>query len=345
MTKGKPARTKSMADTMAVMNLITGKWVSQAIGVAAELGVAEVLRRGSKTAAEIAKATNASEDGMYRLLRALSTLGLFAEQRHRKFRLTPLGQLLRSDAPLSVGGFARFLSHDSTWRPWGELRHSVRTSEPAFDHVFGKPIFDYFRTNAEAAAVFDAAMTSLSTFEARAVVGAYDFSRIRSIVDVAGGHGLLLATILKASRKTRGILFDLPHVVAGARPLLDEQGVGSRCDIVAGDFFTSVPERADAYVMKHIIHDWDDDRASQILRICHRAMGPGAKLLIADVVVDSPNGGRYGRFLDLEMLALTPRGRERTRAEFRRLLQQSGFRLRRVVATESYLSVVEATKM
>ena len=345
MAKRKRKQTRTLVDAMTLMNLTTGKWVSQAISTAAELGVADVLKAGTKTAAEIARATNASEDGLYRLLRALSAAGLFVEQGGRKFRLTRLGQLLRSDAPESVGGFARFVGHDSTWRPWGELRHSISTAEPAFDHVFGMPIFDYLKNTAEAAAVFDAAMTSLSTFEAKAVVSAYDFSPIRTVVDVAGGHGLLMATVLNANRKTRGVLFDLPHVIAGAQSLLQQQGVADRCDIVAGDFFASVPEGADAYMMKHIIHDWDDDRAIQILRNCHRAMRPGARLLIVDVVIDSAGAGHYGCFLDLEMLVLTPRGRERTRVEFQRLLQRSGFRLRRIVATKSYLSVVEAAKV
>jgi hypothetical protein len=345
VAKSKRTQRKPLADAMTLMNLTTGKWVSQAISVAAEFGVADILKDGSKTAAEVAKATHTSEDGVYRLLRALSKVGLFVERGNRRFRLTKLGQLLRSDAPQSVRGFARFVGHDSTWRPWGELRHSVRTSEPAFDHVFGMPIFEYFGKSAEAAAVFNAAMTSISTFEAKAVVGAYDFSQIQSVVDVAGGHGLLIATVLKAYKGTRGILFDLPHVTVGAAALLQQHGVAGRCEIVAGDFFGSIPEGADAYMMKHIIHDWDDDRAIQIVLNCRRAMRPGAKLLIVDVVVDSAGAEQYGCFLDLEMLTLTPRGRERTRAEFGRLLQRSGFKLRRVIATDSYLSVVEATRV
>ncbi|MBI3449843.1 MAG: methyltransferase, partial [Acidobacteria bacterium] len=196
----------------------------------------------------------------------------------------------------------------------------------------------------ESAAVFDAAMTSISTFESKAVVAAYDFSGIDTLVDVAGGHGLMSVTILKANKRMRGILFDLPHVAAGATALLRSGGVADRCRIVSGDFFASVPEGGDACVMKHIIHDWDDERAIQILRNCHRALRPGGKVLIVDAVIPPGNRAHFGKLLDLEMLVLTPRGRERTRSEFRELLKRSGFRLRRVVPTETHLSVVEGVR-
>jgi len=344
MAKPRRARAKKASDAMTLMNLTTGKWVSQALAVAAELGIADLLKDGPRTAADIARTANASEDGVYRLLRALGSVGLFAETGNRRFRLTPLGRLLRTDSPQALGGFARFTGHESTWRPWGELRHSVQTGEPASDHVFGMPIFEYFAKTPESAAVFDAAMTSISTFESKAVVAAYDFSGINTLVDVAGGHGLMIATILKANRRMRGILFDLSHVTAGATALLRSGGVADRCRIVSGDFFAFVPEGGDAYVMKHIIHDWDDERATQILRNCHRAMRPGGKVLIVDAVIPPGNRAHYGKLLDLEMLVLTPRGRERTQAEFRELLKRSGFRLRRVLSTETYLSVIEGVK-
>jgi hypothetical protein len=329
---------------MILINLTAGKWVSQAIAVVAELGIADLLKGGPRSAADIARAANASEDGVYRLLRALGSVGLFAETGNRRFRLTPLGKLLRTDSPEALGGYARFVGHESTWRPWGELRHSVHTGEPAFDQVFAMPIFEYYAKMPEAAAVFDAAMTSISTFESQAVVAAYDFSSVGTLVDVAGGHGLLITTILKANRKMGGILFDLPHVTARAAALLQSRGVADRCQIVSGDFFASVPEGGDAYIMKHIIHDWDDERATQILRNCHRAMQPAGKVLIVDAVIPPGNRAHFGKLLDLEMLVLTPRGRERTQAEFRELLKRSGFRLRRVVPTETHLSVIEGVR-
>ena len=344
MPKRRHAATKKTSDAITFMNLTAGKWVSQAIAVAAELGIADLLKDGTKTAAQIARLANASEDSVYRLLRALGSVGLFAETGNRRFRLTPMGKLLSTDSPQALGAYARFVGHDSTWVPWGDLAHSVRTGEPAFDHVFAMPIFEYFAKAPEAAAVFDAAMTSISTWESKAVVAAYDFPRIGTLVDVAGGHGLMITTILKANRKMRGILFDLPHVVAGAAPLLRSGGVADRCQIVSGDFFTSLPEGSDAYIMKHILHDWDDERAIQILRNCHSAMRRGGKLLIVDAVIPAGNAEHFGKLLDLEMLALTPRGRERTRAEFRELLQRSAFKLRRIIPTETHLSIVEAVR-
>ena len=344
MPKRSRAGAKKNSDAMTFMNLTAGKWVSQAIAVVAELGIGDLLKDGTKTAAQIARWASASEDSVYRLLRALGSVGLFAETGNRRFRLTPMGKLLRTDSPQALGAYARFVGHDSTWLPWGDLVHSVRTGEPAFDHVFAMPIFEYFAKTPEAAAVFDAAMTSISTWESKTVVGAYDFPGIGTLVDVAGGHGLMIMTILKANRKMRGILFDLPHVTAGAATLLRSRGVADRCQIVSGDFFTSVPEGGDAYVMKHILHDWDDERAIQILRNCHGAMPRGGKVLIVDPVIPPGNAAHFGKLLDLEMLALTPRGRERTGAEFRDLLQRSGFKLRRVIPTETHLSVVEGVR-
>jgi SAM-dependent methyltransferase len=344
MSKARRAPAKKASDAMILINLTAGKWVSQAIAVAAEFGIADLLKDGPRSAADIARAANVSEDGVYRLLRALGSVGLFAETGERRFRLTPLGKRLRTDSPEAIGGYARFVGHESTWQPWGELRHSVHTGEPAFDHVFAMPIFEYYAKMPQAAAVFDAAMTSISTFESQAVVAAYDFSDVGTLVDVAGGHGLLIAAILKANRKIGGILFDLPHVTAGAPALLQSRGLVDRCQIVSGDFFESVPEGGDAYMMKHIIHDWDDERAIQILMNCHRAMRPGGKVLIVDAVIPTGNAAHFGKLLDLEMLVLTPRGRERTKLEFQNLLKRSGFRLRRVVPTETHLSVVEGER-
>jgi len=344
MPKRRRAGVKKTSHEMTFMNLTAGKCVSGATAVAVELGIADLLKDGTKTVAQIARSANASEDGVYRLLRALGSVGLFAETGSRRFRLTPLGKLLRTDPQRALGTYARFVGHESTWRPWEKLAHSVRTGEPAFDHVFAMPIFDYFAKMPEAAAVFDGAMTSISTWESKAVVAAYDFSEIGTLVDVAGGHGLMIMTILKANRNMRGILFDLPHVTAGAAMLLRSGGVADRCQIFSGDFFTSVPEGGDAYIMKHIIHDWDDERAIQILRNCHSAMRRGGKVLVVDAVIPPGNATHFGKLLDLEMLALTPRGRERTQVEFRDLLQRSGFKLKRVISTETHLSVVEGVR-
>lgn len=326
----------------ALMQMISGKWISQAISTAVELGIPDQLSKGAKRAGDIAEQASASEDGVYRLLRALASIGVFVERPGRRFGLTAIGRCLCSDASESHAGYARFMGHDCTWRPWGQLAHSVRTGEPVFDRVFGMPVFEYFGKNPEAAAIFDTAMTSLSTMESHAVAGAYDFKRIGTLMDVAGGHGLLLSTVLRRHKHMRGVLFDLPHVTAGAAATFTRAGVTGRVTIESGDFFESLPEGADAIIMKHIIHDWDDHSATTILQSCHRALGPKGKLLIADAVVPTGNTPHFGKLLDLEMLALTPRGRERTQAEFTSLLRGAGFRMTRVVPTASPLSIVEA---
>ena len=340
----RPNRTPAPTAADVLFQMVIGKWISQALGTVVALGVADQLRNRARRCRDIARDVKVSEDGLYRLLRALASVGVFAESAERRFTLTAMGQLLRRDHPESVAGYALFTAHDSTWRPWGRLDYSVKTGMPAFDAVFGAPIFEYLSSHPDVAAVFDAAMTSISAREASATCEAYDFKGVKTVMDVAGGHGLLLATILRRHKTMRGVLFDLPHVSAGASATFTRTGVTSRVRIESGDFFKELPSGADAIVMKHIVHDWDDDSATRILQACHRALGPRGKVLIIDPVVPPGNAPHYGKLLDLEMLVLTPRGRERTKAEFTGLLQGAGFRLSRVVATKSPLSVVEAVK-
>lgn len=327
-----------------LFQMVIGKWISQAIGTIVEIGVPDQLAKGARPCSHLAREAGVSEDGLYRLLRALASVGLFAESADRRFRLTGMGQLLRSDHPETLAGYARFTAHDVTWRPWGQLSYSVKTSLPAFDQVFNASIFEHFSRNPEVAAVFDAAMTSISAREARATSDAYDFKGVGVLMDVAGGHGLLLATVLRRHKKMHGVLFDLPHVAAGAAATFTRAGITGRVRVESGDFFKELPPGADAIIMKHILHDWDDDSATRILQTCHSALGSRGKVLIVDPVVPPGNKPHYGKLLDLEMLVLTPRGRERTRAEFVRLLRGAGFRLSRVIATRSPLSIVEAVK-
>ena len=344
MAKRRPTRAPALNPYEVLFQMLVGKWISKAVGTVAELGIPDQLAKGAKRTTDIARESGVSEDGVYRLLRALASVGLFAESSERRFKLTAMGRLLCSDHPKSLAGYARFETHDSTWRPWGHLAYSVKTGLPAFDHVFGEPIFGYFAKNPDASAIFDNAMTSISAAEAQATAEAYDFKGIDTLMDVAGGHGLLLATVLRRHKRMRGVLFDLPHVVAGAAATFARSGIGGRVRIESGDFFKELPQGADAIMMKHIVHDWDDESATRILQACHRALGRKGKLLIVDPVVPPGNVPHYGKLLDLEMLVLTPRGRERTKAEFTRLLRGAGFRLTRVVATKSPMSIVEAVK-
>jgi SAM-dependent methyltransferase len=337
-------RRSNRTDERVLLQMLVGKWISQAIATVVEIGVPDQLAGGARRCSEIAREANASEDAVYRLLRALASVGLFSEGPDRRFKLTSLGQLLRSDHPKRVGAYARFTGHDFTWRPWGQLTYSVKTGLPAFEHVFGVPMFEYFSRNPEAAAIFDNAMTSVSASEAVAVADAYDFAGIRTLMDVAGGHGYLLATVLKRHKKMQGVLFDLPHVAAGASATFANAGIGGRVQVASGDFFKELPPGADAIMMKHVVHDWDDDSATRILRTCHRALGPRGKVLVVDPVVPPGNAPHQGKLLDLQMLVLTPRGRERTKSEFARLLRGAGFRVSRVIATKGPLSIVESVK-
>lgn len=333
--------TNSSSMSSTLLDIVAGKWASQAVVAAAELGIADLLKDGARPCAEIAAKAGASEDGVYRLLRALAGMKLLIEGANRSFALTDLGKYLQSDIPGSVRGYARLLGHEMTWRPWGHLADSVKSGKAAFDLVFGKAVFDFVAAEPQAAATFNEAMTSISLIENSAVVGAYDFSGIGKLVDVGGGHGYLLAAILKANREMRGVLFEMPHALEGAQKLLTEQGVRSRCEIVGGDFFAAVPPGGDAYILKHIIHDWDDERSIRILRKCHGAMRRGGKLLLAEVVIGTGGESTFGRLLDLEMLVLTPGGRERTREEFQKLYEATGFKLTGVVGTGTHISIVE----
>jgi len=329
------------ASSPELLDMIVGKWVSQAICTAAELGIADVLKDGPLSTAEIAAKAGASEDGVYRLLRALAHVGLFVENEPRHFVLAPLGTGLRSDVPGSLRGFARFLGHDLNSQPWTHLLDSVKTGQPAFDLVFGMPVFDYMKNQPDSAVIFNEAMASLSLIETQAVASACDFDGIRTLVDVGGGQGGLLAAILITNPGMRGILFEMPHALGSARNLLQQAAVIDRCEITGGDFFTSVPDGGDAYILKRILHDWDDERAIRILRNCRRAMPRGGRILVAEVVIGSANKSNLAGFLDLEMLVVTQGGRERTEQEFQKLYEAAGFRLSKVITTRAPVSIVE----
>jgi hypothetical protein len=327
---------------MELLQLIVGKWVTQAIYTAAELAIADRLKDGPRASAEVARDCGANEDAMYRLMRALANVGVLEEREGRAFALTPMGEFLCSDTPFSLRGFARFVGYEPSWKAWGEMVHSVRTGEPGFERAFGQNLFDWFVKHPDESAVFDEAMTGVSSTQAAAVAEAFDFSPIAVLADVGGGRGSLLATILDRNPRMKGVLFDLPHVVAGAPPLLRERGVADRVRVESGSFLESAPAGVDAIIMKHIIHDWNDADSVRILQSCHRALSKGGRVLVVEAIVPPPGQPGWAKLLDLEMLALTPRGRERTEQEFAQLFAAAGFRLTRVVPTASMVSLVEA---
>ena len=329
-----------LAPQQQLLQFASGYFVTQSLHVAARLGIADLLAEGPLPSAELASRTGTDEPSLYRLLRCLAALGVFQETGSRTFALTPLAELLRAGVPGSMRAAVIMIGDPEHYRAWGELEHSVRTGEPAFDHAFGMGVFDYFERHPEAAAIFDQAMTDLT--DAEAIADGYDFSGLGTVVDVAGGHGSLLAAILRANPHLQGVLFDLPHVIERAKkPRFLAGELAGRCRFEAGSFFETVPAGADAYVMKHIIHDWDDDHCLRILAHCRAALRPEGKLLVVDAVIPPGNEPHPGKMMDLNMLVMTHGGRERTEEEFRSLFERAGFRLARVVPTRATVSFVE----
>jgi hypothetical protein len=323
----------------SLQRLVAGSHVSQAISVAATLGIADLLAEGPRASEELAAATNAHPPSLYRLLRALAAVGVFHEEDDRRFSLTPTGDLLRSDAPGSVRGWAAFLGRPYIRESWSALEHSVRTGENAFEHVHGTDVWSYRAERPDESEIFDRAMQSITGSVDKALVAAYDFGRFGTVVDVGGGNGALLAGLLAANPELRGVVFDQEHVVANAERVLAAAGVADRCEIVSGSFFEEVPRGGDAYVMKSIIHDWDDERSTEILQVCRRAMGDSATLLLIERIVEAPNEGWRTKFMDLNML-VNPGGQERTLEEWETLLGRAGYNLVEVTPTQAGVAVI-----
>lgn len=307
---------------------------AQAMHAATKLGIADLLASGPKSVAQLAGDSGAHPSSLECLLRALSTLGVFAITPDGRFCNTTLSDVLRTDHPESQRASALFLPAAFLWRPLGELHETIRSGEPAFQRIFGQHFFDYLASHQRDAATFNAVMTEGIGWTSSALLAAYDFSRFRSLVDVGGGEGALLRDILSATPGTHGVLFDLPQVVSSASAVLTSD-VGARCQVVGGDFFNSVPEGGDAYLLKGVIHDWPDRDAIKILRNTHHAMGPGGTLLLVENVIDAHRPAGM-----IELLMLVIGGRERTEADFRSLLAAAGFAINRIVPAEG-TSVIE----
>jgi hypothetical protein len=326
------------------MQLVGGCFISQAVYVAAKLGVADLVADGPKTAAYLAEKTNTDERSLYRILRALASVGAFAENGEKTFSNTPMTETLRSDHPGSTRDMTIWLGEEPHWRVYGEMLYSVKTGKPAWDKVLREPVFPYlFETNKQLGEIFNRAMTSFSHQSIHGVLAAYNFSNVKTVADIAGGYGHLLAAVLQKYPQANGVLFDLPQVLAGAPRMLDLHGVKDRVELVEGDFFTGVPVTADVYILKHIIHDWYEDKCQQILRNIRDVMPEDGKILIVEAVIPEGNGPHMGKIIDLEML-VSPGGVERTADEFKRLLEDSGLKLNRIIETPSPMSIVEAVK-
>jgi O-methyltransferase domain/Dimerisation domain len=319
-----------------LLGMITSYWTAQAIHVAAKLKLADLIKDGPRTAAELAAATKVHPQSLYRLLRALASVEIFSEADDGKFRITPIAECLL-DKPGSQWAVAMMMG-DEHFRAWGDLLYSVQTGKPAFDHVFGKPIFDYLSEHAEQARIFDAAMTGFHGPETQAMIDAYDYTGVNTLIDIGGGNGTVLKAVLSKHPAMKGILYDLPGVIERAKKNLAD--LASRCQTIPGSFFESAPPGGDAYQMRHIIHDWTDEQCHTILGHIRKVIPKHGKLLVIEMVIQPGNVAQPAKWLDLNMLVL-PGGRERTEAEFREMYAKAGFRLERVAPTPTEVSVIE----
>ena len=322
-----------------LFQMASGYWVSQAIYVAAKLGIADLIKDGPQSCVALAATTGADAVSLFRLMRALASVGVFSHVQGDCFALSRLGESLQTEVRGSLRAMAITLG-EIHYQACGDLLHSVQTGSPAFNHVFGASLFDYLQQNADAADAFNQGMSNLSSMLAYAVLMAYDFTGISSIVDVGGGQGKLLERILQFNPDMRGTVFDTASTFQRAKQQLGTNGWGRRYSCVSGDFFTSVPQGADAYLLCGVIHDWDDDRAITLLRNCRKAMTRSSRVLLVDMVVPDPASASFSKLLDLNMLVMNG-GRERTLAEFRALLNAADYKLTRIVPTMAPQSVIE----
>lgn len=329
------------APRTAMTRMIYGFMLSQAIYVAAQLGLADLMKDGPRSSDEMACLTYSDAPSLYRVLRALGAVGVFEEVEPKVFALTSMGETLRTDAEGSLRPLAVCMGGQCNWQAWGDILHSIKTGESAFEHVFGTGFFQHLERHPDNAKMFLESMNCCSTLYNEAVVAAYDFSRFKKIIDIGGGQGKLITAILKANPETRGALFDTPNQTPGARRLFEQERISDRCEALTGDFLESLPEGGDAYLLKHIIHDWDDQRAVEILKNCRRSMSPQARLLLVEEIVTDAPEFAPAKVLDIQQL-LMPGGRERTEEEYRKLLEAAGFELTAVIQTQSSLSIIES---
>ncbi|MGH3923222.1 MAG: methyltransferase [Pseudonocardiaceae bacterium] len=327
---------------IVLRDLVAGSWVSQAISVAARLGVADALVDGPRGVEDIAEAVGAHPPTLYRLLRALGDVGVVTELTGPRFTLTQLGELLRSDVPGSLRAWTTMMGMPFVRDAWTDLYQTLLTGESAFGRVHGKAVFDYLAEHPDDAAVYNAGLASFTSVMRAAIPTAYDFGQFDVVVDVGGGNGTLLAAILSTHREVRGVLFDRPNVVVDAGPILDAAGVADRCRVQSGSFFESVPPGADAYLISNVLLDWDDEAVLRILRTCRAAMAEQARLLVIETIIPDGTEPSATKLFDLQMLVMSPGGRQRSGAEYASLFEQANLRLNRVIPSRGPASLVEA---
>jgi hypothetical protein len=340
MTQPSDSLDPAVLDT--ARRLLMGFRTTQLIHIAAKLALADRLKEGPQDVATLAAGTGAHPGALYRLLRALASMGIFAETAERRFELTALAQTLRSDVNGSLRNLAVLYGEEWLWSAYGKASYSVMTGLPAFERAHGQSFFEYLQAHPEAAVSFDRGMSAYSEQEAAAVLESYDLSGVTRLVDVGGGHGALLAAILRRYPQLHGVLFEQSSVIDHAVDLMSRAGLSQRCTLVAGDFFDSIPADGDVYLLKSVMHNWDDEHSRAILTNCRRAMHRESRLLIIDRVVPEGNAAAEAKLFDINMLVVLG-GLERTAAQYRDILQQADFELLRVIATQAPVSIVEAS--
>ncbi|MEZ0391629.1 MAG: methyltransferase [Pseudobdellovibrionaceae bacterium] len=334
------AAQKMIPPPVALLDLVSRIWVAQAVGTVARYGIADHIN-GPTSVEQLAKKVDVNADALYRVLRALTVVGVCVEHPDQRFSLTAIGNCLKTDHPQSMRHMVIFQT-ELNWPHWGQIDHCLKTGTNAVEKVRGLKPFEYLSKNPRDAEIFDKAMVNVSGLEVDTILAAYDFGPYQTIADIGGGYGPFLSAVLHLNPKAKGILFDMPHVIKGASEFLKKENLSDRVRIEGGSFFDSIPEGADAYMMKHIIHDWSDEHSQKILKNIRAKMKSTAKLLLIEAVVPGPNEVDFSKFLDLEMLVVTEGGKERTKAEFEKLFASAGFQLERIVPTISMAQVIEA---
>jgi len=325
---------------VVLRDLVSGMRVTQLIYVAAKLGIADLLKDGSKSIDDLASKVGAHPQTLYRVLRALASIGIFAEVRNRQFELTALAEPLQDRVPGSMRARAINFGGEGFWKPWGDLLNCVKTGDTPFNRVFGMSFWEYLTRNAEAGTIFNKSMSAITEQSANAVVEAYDFSGANRVVDLGGGRGALIAAILKRYPHVQGVLTDLPPVANEAKAFIESEGLEDRCEFIGGDYFQSVPSGADIYIMKSIIQGEEDNGAVAILKNCRRAMGNHARLLIVDLIMPPHGSPSPANVFDVHMWVLDG-GLLRTEEEFRALFEKAGFKVNRILPTRSEFSIIE----
>lgn len=337
--------TTDSSPSMVMLQMISGTWLSQLIYAAAKLGIADLLKDGPKISEELANSTGTHARFLYRALRALASYGIFKEIEPNCFGLTPLAETLQSGVPGSMRNMAIHGGDEYNFYPFGKILYTLQTGKSAFHHFHGIGIFEYLTQHPDTGKDFDEAMTEYVSQMHISFAAAYDFSGVKRVVDVAGGHGTLIKSILKANPTMTGILFDRPSVIEGSRKSIEAAGLADRCDVVGGDFFESVPSGGDVYIVSSVIHGWNNEDSAKILRNCHRAMVDNGRLLLGELVIPTGNEPFFGKIQDINLMIAADSGQERTKDDFQKLYEMSGFKLTRIIPTQSLGSIVEGVRV